>query len=244
MLLLKLQWSTTDGNKSSVKKQFDNDIMFCDFVAECVTLSGIPWSSIQIYDSFPKSLIRSVNGQEKAINLGINSGKLIEIKEGTPSSCPSVINILTSSPMPNIHLPPPPPLPLPTIQRDWSCPSCTFVNDLSKTRCEICDGLSSRAIIKRRIIAADNSCLFNSIGLLLLNSVRKGQELRQLVKAVVLIEPDIYTEAMLGKQPKEYVAWITNDETWGGEIEATIIFSTIHTDSSYTLLSLSLCLSG
>lgn len=35
--------------------------------------------------------------------------------------------------------------------------------------------------------------------------------------------PDLYTEAVLGKPPKEYSAWILDPTQWGGEIELFIL---------------------
>jgi ubiquitin thioesterase OTU1 len=47
--------------------------------------------------------------------------------------------------------------------------------------------------------------------------------MRELIAAVVLSDPDTYTEAFLGKPPQEYMHWIMNSEKWGGEIELSIL---------------------
>jgi hypothetical protein len=33
----------------------------------------------------------------------------------------------------------------------------------------------------------------------------------------------VYTEAVLGKPPREYATWIQKPETWGGEIELFVL---------------------
>lgn len=35
--------------------------------------------------------------------------------------------------------------------------------------------------------------------------------------------PDVYTEAVLGKPPKEYSEWILDPTHWGGELELFIL---------------------
>eukprot|EP00330_Aristerostoma_sp_ATCC50986_P000627 CAMPEP_0114589502 /NCGR_PEP_ID=MMETSP0125-20121206/11925_1 /TAXON_ID=485358 ORGANISM="Aristerostoma sp., Strain ATCC 50986" /NCGR_SAMPLE_ID=MMETSP0125 /ASSEMBLY_ACC=CAM_ASM_000245 /LENGTH=292 /DNA_ID=CAMNT_0001786403 /DNA_START=66 /DNA_END=944 /DNA_ORIENTATION=- len=82
------------------------------------------------------------------------------------------------------------------------------------------DGL----IMIRRIIPADNSCLFNSIDI-----ASKGS--RKTVPAnfdrsssgYVLSEPDRYTSDFLfGKSNEDYAQWIQKDSSWGGAIELEI----------------------
>eukprot|EP00434_Breviolum_minutum_P039550 symbB.v1.2.035124.t2/scaffold4665.1/size36745/2 len=51
----------------------------------------------------------------------------------------------------------------------------------------------------------------------------KASELRETVAAVVLSDPDTWTEAMLGKAPEEYVEWIQDPQRWGGGIELAIL---------------------
>ncbi|CAM9835025.1 unnamed protein product, partial [Choristocarpus tenellus] len=78
-------------------------------------------------------------------------------------------------------------------------------------------------IFVRRIIDADNSCLFNAVGYSLRRTRKVGAELRRLIVDAVRGSPDFYTEAMLGKAPEEYCSWIINPSSWGGEIELSIL---------------------
>lgn len=56
----------------------------------------------------------------------------------------------------------------------------------------------------RRIIKADDSCLFNSIGLALHNSLNEAFLLREIVSKKVRDDPINYNEVILGKSPSEY----------------------------------------
>lgn len=73
--------------------------------------------------------------------------------------------------------------------------------------------------IIRRIVDADNSCLFNSISYCLNRSrdFRPGLY-RELISTTILANPDKYSEAVLGKSPLDYSRWILMDSSWGGDI--------------------------
>jgi ubiquitin thioesterase OTU1 len=82
------------------------------------------------------------------------------------------------------------------------------------------DGL----IMIRRVIPADNSCLFNCVGYCLENKAKnRGKELREVIVGYVMSEPDKYTDAFLfGKSNEEYCEWILKDASWGGAIELEV----------------------
>lgn len=67
--------------------------------------------------------------------------------------------------------------------------------------------LPDGTVLVRRVIEADNSCLFNAVSYLVERSKRAG-ELRALVASVVLSDPIEYSDAVLGKDPEEYARWI------------------------------------
>ncbi|CAM9522494.1 unnamed protein product [Ectocarpus sp. 4 AP-2014] len=78
-------------------------------------------------------------------------------------------------------------------------------------------------IMVRRIIDADNSCLFNAVGYALRRKRKVGTELRQMITEAVRGSPEVYNEGILGKQPEEYCRWISDPKSWGGEIELSIL---------------------
>ncbi|GMF30439.1 unnamed protein product [Phytophthora lilii] len=46
---------------------------------------------------------------------------------------------------------------------------------------------------------------------------------RQLIKDTILADPETYSEVFLGRPVYEYCAWIMDDQSWGGEIELSIL---------------------
>jgi ubiquitin thioesterase OTU1 len=79
--------------------------------------------------------------------------------------------------------------------------------------------------ITRRIIDADNSCLFNALGYLMVRDKKQMNTVyRQMVAAVIQEDPTKYTSEILdGKSTSEYVSWILDTDKWGGEIEMSIL---------------------
>jgi ubiquitin thioesterase OTU1 len=83
----------------------------------------------------------------------------------------------------------------------------------------------------KRVIPADNSCLFAAVAHALEGGAgctsAKKRELREHVAAAVLagIESgdERFGEAMLGRRPVEYADWIRNEEHWGGATELDIL---------------------
>lgn len=75
----------------------------------------------------------------------------------------------------------------------------------------------------RKVIDADNSCLFNAIGYVFFRSLAKAKELRKVVHDAVLSDPDTFSEAALGKPPKEYAEWVLQPNSWGGQVELFVL---------------------
>ena len=79
--------------------------------------------------------------------------------------------------------------------------------------------------IRRNDVPADNHCLFYSIyfctneGML---DQKQARQLRQKIAFHILENQNSYSEAVLGKSPLDYSAWIQSDASWGGSIELRI----------------------
>ncbi|XP_053562559.1 ubiquitin thioesterase OTU1 [Bombina bombina] len=85
---------------------------------------------------------------------------------------------------------------------------------------------STSPIIARRVVPADNSCLFTSIYYVVEGGVYDpacAPEMRNLIAEIVSSDPTCYSEAVLGKSNEEYCAWIRREDTWGGAIEVSIL---------------------
>ena len=78
-------------------------------------------------------------------------------------------------------------------------------------------------IAVRKVIDADNSCLFNAIGYVFFRSLEKAKELRKVVHDAVLSDAETFSEAALGKPPREYAEWVLKPESWGGQVELFVL---------------------
>lgn len=79
--------------------------------------------------------------------------------------------------------------------------------------------------LARFVVPADNSCLFHSVGFLLHGGPlgARAAELRAEAAREVLASPDVWTEAVLGRPPAEYAAYLSRASTWGGGLELSIL---------------------
>lgn len=75
--------------------------------------------------------------------------------------------------------------------------------------------------IERKVIDADNSCLFNAIGFLV--DRIDPMFYRRIIAERISSDPIFYSVDFLGKAPNEYINWILDPLTWGGEIEMSIL---------------------
>lgn len=75
--------------------------------------------------------------------------------------------------------------------------------------------------VVRRVIPADNSCLFNAVAYALEGrSKTDAPRLRDVVASAVLTEGGEYaSEAVLGQEPGAYAKWIRDPAHWGGGVE-------------------------
>ncbi|XP_025061209.1 ubiquitin thioesterase OTU1, partial [Alligator sinensis] len=81
-------------------------------------------------------------------------------------------------------------------------------------------------VLARRVVPADNSCLFTSIYYVVEGGVYDpacAPEMRSLIAQIVASDPESYCEAVLGKTNHEYCEWIKREDTWGGAIEVSIL---------------------
>lgn len=82
--------------------------------------------------------------------------------------------------------------------------------------------LKNLRIIKRKM-AGDNSCLFHALhDMLRVYDVESPYSLRELVSNTIMKNPTKYA-TFLSKSPKEYAQWITNEASWGGAVEVSIV---------------------
>ncbi|CEM14586.1 unnamed protein product [Vitrella brassicaformis CCMP3155] len=75
--------------------------------------------------------------------------------------------------------------------------------------------------VERKVVPADNSCLFNCIRSIV-DPSKSNMDLRRIIRDAVRRDPDRFSEAILGRPTDRYCEWILKSESWGGFIELMI----------------------
>lgn len=89
--------------------------------------------------------------------------------------------------------------------------------------------------VVRRVVKADNSCLFHSIAnafssqQAIPSSQALHESLRKAVGQTIAADPVKYSEAFLGRPNPEYVEWIEQPTSWGGQIELSLLSEILQT---------------
>ncbi|XP_015596204.1 ubiquitin thioesterase OTU1 [Cephus cinctus] len=85
--------------------------------------------------------------------------------------------------------------------------------------------VESPGVLMKKIVPADNSCLFTSIGYVLNGKVDLtcASFMREIIANTVAADQEEYSEAILGRPNLEYCNWIQKPESWGGAIELSIL---------------------
>ena len=77
-----------------------------------------------------------------------------------------------------------------------------------------------RPVIVRRVVDADNSCLFHALSYAMTKDRNRNTTCyREAVSEAIARDPERYNEALLGRPSEEYSNWIKQSTSWGGEIE-------------------------
>ncbi|XP_031832087.1 yod1 deubiquitinase [Nomia melanderi] len=80
-------------------------------------------------------------------------------------------------------------------------------------------------VLMKKVVPADNSCLFTSVGYVLNGKVDPScaSFMREIIANAVAADPEEYSEAFLGRPNHEYCEWILKPTSWGGAIELSIL---------------------
>ncbi|KAK0172858.1 hypothetical protein PV328_006125 [Microctonus aethiopoides] len=84
---------------------------------------------------------------------------------------------------------------------------------------------NSPGILMKKIVPADNSCLFTSVGYVISGQINPdcSSFMRQIIANAVAADQSEYTEALLDKPNDVYCEWILKSDSWGGAIELSIL---------------------
>jgi len=76
----------------------------------------------------------------------------------------------------------------------------------------------------RRKMPGDNSCLFHAAAYTLENKKRDAQHtMRSKCAEAVAANKNFFTPAILGMPTEQYVRWISQSNSWGGEVELIVL---------------------
>ena len=198
---IKVTW---DKGSKIIKSAGINCQELVDIISQSTNFSS---RSIQLIYGFPpKQIFGAANDLADTL---IKPGSVVSIREGTPPSIPVVISAVdntTTSDLMRVLL---------ETGYDRSVAEEAIIIsgdniDNYEIALEVCAQLSGgelsstslagadTRLIHRRVIEADNSCLFNAIGYLILNGRDHSTQLRSLIADNVLANPITYSEGFLG----------------------------------------------
>ncbi|XP_064606549.1 ubiquitin thioesterase OTU1-like [Liolophura sinensis] len=83
-----------------------------------------------------------------------------------------------------------------------------------------------QGILTRKVVPANNSCLFTSINTVTTDGnvdLTASSQMRELIAGIVMSDPVSFSDAFLGRSNKDYCKWIMKDDSWGGAIEVAIL---------------------
>lgn len=164
-----------------------------DFKKELSKKTNINAECLIIKVGYPPKNIADSSNDSLLTEFGISDGDLIIIEENT--KIPIKANLDTSK----------------NKQPDLSSIALEQIPNK--------DGL----IMIRRVVPADNSCLFRSVAYCLdPKAAFHSEEVRQIVAGYILSDPKSF-EGLLEKPVDEYAVWIMKETSWGGEPELDIL---------------------
>jgi ubiquitin thioesterase OTU1 len=200
-------WQTIDlrirhPEGSQVVSTLSENSCICDLKKEISKISNIPASRIALKIGYPPQRLDFPENTTLG-NIGIQSGETIIAEEDldAPKTNLNAVNV-------NSH-----------TQRTSPKKEKMVTEPNNFSQIPNPEGL----IMIRRVIPADNSCLFNSIAYALENqSKNKSRDLRDIVAGYIMSDPERYSEVVLERPNHKYCEWIQKSDSWGGAIELEI----------------------
>jgi len=170
--------------------------------------SGIPVDAQQLITGYPPKVLEPLNTVALS-KLGLSNGDVITLKKKEIPKDKEILIEETEKVIPPIAEI------LPPIDKQQRQSNIAITEP---------PPIDSDCHAVRRVVKADNNCLFNSIGYLFEGYSReKSSQLRKVVADFIAAHKEIYNELLLdGKTNEQYIQWISNSSHWGGAIEISI----------------------
>jgi ubiquitin thioesterase OTU1 len=164
-------------------------------------------AAIKLLSGFPPKPL-DISDRDKSISsIGVKSGDtlIFQITSGPKSgdsAIPAASSIKNVCP-PQEHPPSP---------------------DVSHKKLKTSDNTQNK--LHRKVVPADNSCLFTSINYCMSGCVVPSENsnfMREVIASVVSSDQDKFSAVFLGRPNPEYCKWILGKDAWGGAIEVQIL---------------------
>ncbi|XP_050093296.1 ubiquitin thioesterase OTU1 [Anopheles aquasalis] len=196
-LTLKLKTKSGQGQKQFVCKLTDTATVG-DLKARIIELTSIPGDALHVVLGFPPfKPLQFSNESSTCQEVGISNGDTLIVEEKSL-----------------------------TAEERQQLEAAKRLEDDEKLARELAaQSTEQGGILLKKVVPADNSCLFTSIGFVLTGKVdpENSRYMRQIIAATVNSDKQEYNEGILGRPNDEYCAWILQPESWGGAIEVSIL---------------------
>lgn len=165
---------------------------------------------LKIMNGYPPSILTSSNETATLDSLLFKDGELLTIEQladKSPSVLASSSNKTTNTDSKNISS---------EIQQ---------ISKVLGTSTNTTNSLKN-GIMHRKVVPANNSCLFTSIYYVMENgslNLDCQKSMREHIARTVKNDPTTFNEAILGKQNEAYCNWIKDSSSWGGCIELMVL---------------------
>lgn len=184
---------------------------FADLKKAIADATGIDTTCLKILQGYPPSILTTTNELSTLSALSFKDGELLTVEESSEKTHTSPV--LASSSNKLTH----------TDSKQISNELLQSSKVLSSSN-QI-KGLKCGAM-QRKVVPADNSCLFTSVYYVMNNgelNLECQKSLRDFIAKTVMNDPITFNEAILGKKNDAYCAWIKNSSSWGGCIELMVL---------------------
>lgn len=200
----RLQIRTRDGQL--VLNQLTPNSTLRELKLLTAQVTGIHEKCMKIFHGYPPKPLKSVSDSDTLASLSLRSGDMLIIEEDANSVADKSSSTNTSESLGNESGN--------QMQPEISC--------------------RNNGILTKRVVPADNSCLFTSIDFVMENGkkidLESSRQLRHIIAQIVAGNPNLYNPGFLEKSNSEYCSWISDNKSWGGAIEVSILANYFETE--------------
>ncbi|GAA6004524.1 hypothetical protein JCM10207_000917 [Rhodosporidiobolus poonsookiae] len=201
------------------------DATLSDLRAKVEEATGISAARQELRLGFPpKPLDPTASPDATLDSLGIKSGEMIVVAEGTAEAQASTSSSAAPAAVPQKRAVSPAQVPSESAKRRAPSPPPVAPPKPSAAAqgpqfVEVDGGF-----LVLRVVPDDNSCLFRAVGLALnAGNAEAGTSLRRVVAGAIQADPEQWSEVVLGRSPESYIETILKPTSWGGAIELSIL---------------------